>query len=99
MARRSIAFQARSIGIVVTTLGLLTFIVNHFLWDWLGGTLPGYQIILYPGNLSLIHFWHPVFSEEVNFWPKLLMLLTGQFVVTTGLSYGFIRAWRFLKRR
>lgn len=44
--------------------------------------MPGYQILLFPGNLTLEYFWHPIFTEEVTFWPKLLMLMTGQFVVS-----------------
>ena len=44
--------------------------------------MPGVQLILFPGNLTLKYFWHPLFTEEVNFWPKLLMLMLGQFVVS-----------------
>lgn len=45
--------------------------------------MPGVQLILLPGNLTLKYFWHPLFTEEVNFWPKLLMLMLGQFIVST----------------
>ncbi|MEI5638188.1 MULTISPECIES: hypothetical protein [unclassified Pseudoalteromonas] len=45
--------------------------------------MPGVQLILLPGNFTLKYFWHPLFTEEVNFWPKLLMLMSGQFIVST----------------
>jgi len=70
-------------GVIATIIGLITFTLNWNLWKFFSGLLPGYQILLFPGNLSLIYFWHPVFTEEVNFWPKLFMLLCGQFVVVT----------------
>ena len=55
------------------------FFANWLLYDWHGGTLPGYQVLLCLGNLGLIYFWHPIFSEEINFWPKFVMLILGQF--------------------
>ena len=72
-------------GIVATIIGLIAFSLSWNLWEYFDGPLPGYQLLLFPGNLTLIYFWHPVFTEEVNFWPKLVMLLFGQFVLVTGV--------------
>ena len=70
-------------GVIATLIGLIALSLSWNLWGFFSGPLPGYQIFLFPGNLSLIYFWHPVFTEEINFWPKLFMLLFGQFVVVT----------------
>lgn len=71
-----------SIAIILTLVGLIAFIINWNLWEFFDGPMPGYQILLFPGNLTLEYFWYPIFTEEVTFWPKLLMLITGQFVVS-----------------
>jgi len=68
-------------GLVAAIVGLIAFTLSWNLWELFSGPLPGYSIFLFPGNLSLIYFWHPIFTEEVNFWPKLLMLILGQFVI------------------
>ena len=70
-------------GLIAMIIGLIAFTLSWNLWAFFGGSLPGYQIFLFPGNLTLTYFWHPIFTEEVNFWPKLFMLLFGQFVVVT----------------
>lgn len=70
-------------GIIATIIGVIAFSLSWNLWEFFEGPLPGYQIFLFPGNLTLIYFWHPLFTEEVNFWPKLFMLLLGQFLVVT----------------
>lgn len=80
-------YKALLTGSIASLIGLLTFTLNHQLIDHLGGPIPGYQVILLPGNLSLIYFWHPIFTEEVNFWPKLIMLLTGQLSLVAGITY------------
>lgn len=71
-----------SIAIILTLVGLIAFTINWNLWEFFDGPIPGYHILLFPGNLTLEYFWHPIFTEEVTFWPKLLMLMTGQFVVS-----------------
>ena len=45
--------------------------------------MPGYKVFLFPGNLTLIYIWHPLFTEELGYWSKLILLLLGQFVVVT----------------
>lgn len=92
-----IAGYAIKLGGVGAAIGLVTFALSHYLWDSLNGPLPGYHTMLYPGNMTLVYFWHPIFTEEVNFWPKLLMLITGQFTVITGFSYGVLRGIRWVR--
>lgn len=71
------------IGAVSTIIGLIVFTLNWQFWDLWNEPIPGYQVLLFPGNVSLVYFWHPLFTEEVNLLPKLLMILTGQFVIST----------------
>jgi hypothetical protein len=70
-------------GLVALVIGLVAFTLSWNFWDFWGGPLPGYRIFLYPGNLTLIYVWHPLFTEELAFWPKLVLLLFGQFVVVS----------------
>ena len=59
--------------------------------------MPGIQVLLYPGNLSLVYVWHPLFTEEVNFWPKLALQMLGQFALvacSTALVVMVARRWR-----
>lgn len=76
----SIAFCS---GLIAMVFGAIAFYLSWNSWDLFGGPLPGYRVFLFPGNLTLVYFWHPIFTEEVNFWPKLFMLLIGQFIVVT----------------
>ena len=62
-------------GVIATVIGLIAFTISWNFWAFFEGPLPGGQVFLFPGNLTLLYFWHPLFTEEVNFWPKLLMLL------------------------
>ena len=78
-------------GLIATLIGLIAFLSNWFLWDLWNGPLPGYQIVLFPGNLSLMYVWHPLFTEEIVWYIKLGMILTGQFVVVT-IIVGLIKA-------
>ena len=73
-------------GIIAVMIGVIVFSLSWNLWTLFGGPLPGYQILLLPGNLTLIYIWHPIFTEEVDFWPKLFMLLFGQFFVVTSCT-------------
>jgi len=88
-------WRASQIGIVAggvaVILGLLVFTLSWTLWSLWDGPMPGYQWALYPGNLLLIYLWHPLFSEEIHFWPKLGLLLLGQFAVVS-LLVGLICA-------
>ncbi len=70
-------------GLIAMVIGFIAFSLSWKYWEFFNGPLPGYSIFLFPGNLTLTYFWHPIFTEEVNFWPKLFMLLFGQFIVVT----------------
>jgi len=73
-------------GSIATVVGAIIFFLSWNFWEYFEGPIPGYQFFMFPGNLTLIHFWHPLFTEEVNFWPKLAMLLLGQFVVVSSVT-------------
>ena len=70
-------------GIASVAVGLITFVVHWNLFDIIGGPLPGYKILLFPANMSLIYVWHPLFTEEVALLPKLVLMMIGQFVLVT----------------
>ena len=76
-------------GVAAAVIGLVAFTLSWNLWDFWGGPMPGLQLLLFPGNLTLVYIWHPLFTEEVNFWPKLALLLLGQFIVVS-LFAGFL---------
>jgi hypothetical protein len=70
-------------GALATFIGAITFGLSWNLWDMIGGPLPGYKILLFPANMTLIYIWHPLFTEELAFWPKLSLMLVGQFTFVT----------------
>jgi len=87
-------------GVAAVVIGLTAFTLSWNLWDLWGGPLPGYKVYLFPGNLTLIYIWHPLFTEEVNFWPKLGLLMLGQFSVVAGFTGAFITlVKKFLRLR
>ena len=63
-------------GTFALLIGLVAFTIN---WNVYGGGMPGYNIFLFPGNLSLVYVWHPLFTEEIDFWNKLVLHSLGQF--------------------
>ena len=65
----------------VTLIGLITFVISWTMYDYFDGPIPGYSVLLFPGNQSLVYFWHPIFTEEVALIPKLGMILLGQFTL------------------
>ena len=60
------------IALAVVALTFALFCLNYWV---LAGTLPGYRLLAYPGIVTT-----RLFSEEIAFWPKLAILLSGQFV-------------------
>jgi len=70
-------------GVAALFVGLLAFSIN---WNVYGGGMPGYKVLLLPGNLSLVYIWHPIFTEEIDFWPKLVLHSLGQFGVVAVFS-------------
>ena len=73
-------------GALSVVIGLVAFTLSWNFWDFWGGPMPGIQVLLYPGNLSLVYVWHPLFTEEINFWPKLVLQMVGQFSVVASAA-------------
>lgn len=82
-------------GLVAVVIGLVVFVLHWNFWDVRGGPFPGYEVFLFPGNITLIYIWHPIFTEEINLLPKLALVLTGQFTLVTG----FVALLHFLARK
>lgn len=59
-------------GLCVVVITSITFAIDFY---WLQGSLPGYDILAYPGIVSL-----RLFSEELGFSQKMLILLCSQFL-------------------
>jgi hypothetical protein len=74
---------ALTVGIIALVIGIIAFTLSWNIW---GGGMPGYKLFLLPGNLTLIYIWHPLFTEEIDFWPKLMLLFLGQFVVVACIT-------------
>ena len=68
--KRSFTSAIYIAGISTLTAGVL-FSLSYGI---LHGNVPGYKIINYPGIVATRFF-----SEEIDFWPKLIIMLTGQF--------------------
>ncbi len=54
-------------------IALVVFGINFWVVQ---GALPGYKILAYPGILIT-----RLFSEEIDFWPKLSILVFGQYTI------------------
>lgn len=68
-------------GLISVIIGAATFALSWNFYDILGGPMPGTKVLLFPGSLTLIYVWHPLFTEEINFWPKFALQMFGQFFV------------------
>ena len=73
-------------GLAAVVIGLFAFVLSWSLWQLWRGPMPGRGLLLLPGDLTLIYLWHPLFSEEINFWPKLVLQMSGQFIVVTVMT-------------
>ena len=72
-------------GVIAAAIGLVAFALNWHFPNFWSGAMPGVTALLFPGHLTLVYLWHPLFTEEINFWPKLLLLMLGQFLLTSGI--------------
>lgn len=81
-------------GLIGTAIGLITFILHWNFFDIIGGPLPGYQFLLFPARMTLIYFWHPLFTEEISLLPKLAMMLVGQFTLVSSSAYLLAKLYR-----
>lgn len=86
--------MAVKIAIVAVIVGLITFTLSWILFDYFHGPIPGYDVLLFPANLSLVYLWHPLFTEEVNLLPKLGLMMIGQFVCV----YSFVEVILRIRR-
>jgi hypothetical protein len=59
-------------GFAVVLITGIAFTIDYL---WLHGTLPGYKVLAYPGIVTL-----RLFSEELGFLNKMVILLFAQFV-------------------
>ncbi|NVK25043.1 MAG: hypothetical protein HWE10_08965 [Gammaproteobacteria bacterium] len=66
-------------GAIATLLAAIAFVLN---WYVLEGGLQGYKIIVFPGNCFLA-----LFTEELDFNVKFVLLLIGQFIVTALFTF------------
>lgn len=91
MNRLSIKRIALYAGLIAVVVGAVAFALNWLVW---GGGMPGYSSFLFPGNFMLVYVWYPLFTEEIDFWPKFALQLSGQFIVVaafTALLTGLIK--------
>ena len=99
LEQRSASTLAIFSGVAAVMVGLVTFALSWNLWELWGGPMPGSQLLLWPGNLTLVYIWHPLFTAEVNFWPKLGLLMLGQFFVVATVVATVVQVFsRVLKR-
>lgn len=83
-------------GVVALVVGGIAFSLHWNFWNVWGGPMPGVQALLFPGNMTLIYIWHPLFTEEIDFWPKIVMLLVGQFFVVASVAVLLVSLFRKL---
>jgi hypothetical protein len=83
-------------GVAALVVGVIAFWLHWNFWNLWGGPMPGVQVLLFPGNMSLIYIWHPLFTEEIDFWPKIVMLLLGQFFVVASVAALLVGLFRKL---
>ena len=97
MKRASTFKVALWAGVVATLTGLIAFALNWNLYDLNGGPIFGADVLLYPSKLAFSYIWNPIFTKEVDFWPKLGLLLIGQFTVVALFVFvvrGFFNKFR-----
>lgn len=76
---KSVRLSVR-LGLLASIVGLVVFTLNWNFFDVVGGPFPGYKILLFPGNQSLVYILHPIFTEEMGLYQKLTLMLFSQFV-------------------
>ena len=87
-------YRKNNLSLVISTIALFSGLaVFYYNWSIYGGGWPYFRIILFPGNLVL-----SLFTEEIDFWPKFWLQMSGQFIVTFVATDLFIRGLRFLLR-
>jgi hypothetical protein len=81
-------------GLVSVVIGTITFTLHWSLFDVIAGPLPGYKVLLFPANLTLVYIWHPIFSEELALLDKFGLMMIGQFTLVAGFVGLAVSAFR-----
>lgn len=75
-------------GVVI---GFATIAISYW---WLHTAMPGYKVLVGPGIATA-----NLFTEEINLWPKITIMLTGQYLTYFIIIFlGIKLRNRFLKR-
>ncbi len=83
--------KSMKLGFVAVTIGLIVFVIN---WNLVEGGWWLFRYALAPGNLVLSFF-----SEEIDFWPKLILQLSGQFFVVSIIGFLYFIAKKRRKNK
>lgn len=76
-------------AVVIVVLTILVFFMNY---NGYPGVFPVYKILAWPGIVTL-----RIFSEEMIFLPKFLILLSGQFLAYFLVIFAFRKMIRRLR--
>ncbi len=76
-------------SVVIVVLTILVFAMNY---NGYPNVFPVYKILAWPGIVTL-----RIFSEEITFFPKFLILMSGQFLAYFFVSFAFIKMIRRLR--
>ena len=84
--------RVASLSLLVSSISLLVGAVAFFYnWNIYGGGWDHFGVFLFPGNLVL-----SMFTEEIDFWSKLALQMSGQFFVTFAVTFCFVRCVELL---
>ena len=72
-------------------IGFAALAINFW---FVGGSYPGYNLFVYPGIAV-----SRLFSEELNFWPKLGVMIMGQYLICLFSILAFRRIARWIVNR
>jgi hypothetical protein len=78
-------------ALVVVAITFFVFCINFWV---IHGNLPGYIIFVYPGIATT-----RLFSEEIAYWPKLSIMLTGQYLAYFVMFLMVKKLSNFIKTR
>ncbi|MDP5210556.1 hypothetical protein [Microbulbifer sp. 2205BS26-8] len=78
-----------AVGFAALLIGMAAFFYN---WNLYGGGWQYFRIFLFPGNVVL-----SLFTEEMDFWPKFLLQMSGQFLVSFLATYSVLKSTALLK--
>jgi len=85
---KQVAFK---IGVISLLVGAIALALS---WNLFNGDLPGYRLFLLPGILFIMPF-----TEELDFGLKIVLLLGGQFLVSSIFTIFCLRTYMHLVRK